>query len=86
MSGKPRSSLLTSFVQVAVVAIKNQKPCVPDSNFDQYYQGNDKELVFSTDSLRFLNKACIIKNPENDLNPDHSIKDPWSLCTVGQVE
>ncbi|XP_057722346.1 protein NRT1/ PTR FAMILY 1.2-like [Arachis stenosperma] len=83
---KPRSSLLTSFIQVAVVAMKNRKLSVPDSNFDQYYQGIDKELVFPTDSLRFLNKACIIRNPENDLNPDGSIKDPWSLCTVGQVE
>ncbi|MED6168916.1 hypothetical protein PIB30_016201 [Stylosanthes scabra] len=83
---KPRSSLLTSFVRVAVVAMKNRKLSVPDSNFDQYYQGNDKELMFPTDSLRVLNKACIIRNPESDLNPDGSIKDPWSLCTVGEVE
>ncbi|XLU64427.1 hypothetical protein S245_023636, partial [Arachis hypogaea] len=34
----------------------------------------------------FLNKACIIRNLKNDLNQNGSIKDPWSLCTVGQVE
>lgn len=33
-----------------------------------------------------MNKACIIRNPARDLNPDGSVSDPWSLCTVGQVE
>lgn len=35
---------------------------------------------------RFLNKACIIKDPENDLNTDGSTAKPWNLCTVDQVE
>lgn len=35
---------------------------------------------------RFLNKACIIRNPERDLKPDGSISNPWNLCTIGQVE
>lgn len=35
---------------------------------------------------RCLNKACIIRNPETDLNPDGSISNPWNLCKVGQVE
>ena len=33
-----------------------------------------------------MNKACIIRDPERVLNPDGSNADPWSLCTVGQVE
>ncbi|CAL5443023.1 unnamed protein product [Camellia sinensis] len=37
-------------------------------------------------AVRFLNKSCIIKNPEKDLNPDGTALDPWTLCTVQQVE
>lgn len=35
---------------------------------------------------RFLNKACVVRDPCNDLKPDGSASDPWSLCTVEQVE
>ncbi|KAK7384871.1 hypothetical protein VNO78_30574 [Psophocarpus tetragonolobus] len=82
---KPGHSLLTSFAQVVVVAVKNRRLSLPDSNFDQYYQDCDSELMVPTDSLRCLNKACI-KNPEPISNPDGSVSDPWSQCTVGQVE
>ncbi|KAB2618502.1 protein NRT1/ PTR FAMILY 1.1-like [Pyrus ussuriensis x Pyrus communis] len=30
--------------------------------------------------------ACIIRSPEKDIGPDGLAKDPWSLCTVRQVE
>ncbi|XP_014502523.1 protein NRT1/ PTR FAMILY 1.2 [Vigna radiata var. radiata] len=83
---KPGHSLLTSFVQVAVVSVKNRKLSLPESNFDQYYQDCDSELAVPTDSLRCLNKACMIKTPETLSNPDGSVSDPWSQCTVGQVE
>lgn len=33
-----------------------------------------------------MNRACVIRNPEKDLNPDGSVSDPWNLCTVQQVE
>ncbi|KAG5098302.1 hypothetical protein JHK82_048156 [Glycine max] len=84
---KPSHSLLTTFVQVAVVAVKNRKLSLPDSNFVQYYQDHDSELMVPTDSLRCLNKACI-KIPEtvSISNPDGSVSDPWSQCTVEQVE
>ncbi|ESW33535.1 hypothetical protein PHAVU_001G078000 [Phaseolus vulgaris] len=85
VKAKPGHSLLISFVQVVVVAIKNRKLCLPDS-FDQYYQECDSDLVLPTDSLRCLNKACIIRNPETVSNPDASVLDPWNQCTVGQVE
>lgn len=35
--------------------------------------------------LRFLNKACLIKDPK-DLTPEGMATKPWSLCTVKQVE
>ncbi|CAJ1972283.1 unnamed protein product [Sphenostylis stenocarpa] len=85
VKAKPGHSLLTSFVQVVVVAIKNRKLSLPDS-LDQYYHERDSDLVVPTDSLRCLNKACIIRNPEAVSKPDGSVLDPWSQCTVGQVE
>lgn len=51
---KPGHSLLTSFVQVVVVAVKNRKLSNPVYNFDQYYQDRDSELMVPTDSLRYL--------------------------------
>ncbi|KAF2304840.1 hypothetical protein GH714_039146 [Hevea brasiliensis] len=36
--------------------------------------------------LSFLNKACVIKNPEKDLDSEGLAIDPWNLCTVKQVE
>lgn len=36
--------------------------------------------------FRFLNKACFIRSPEKDIASDGSASDPWSLCTIDQVE
>ncbi|CAK8570123.1 unnamed protein product [Lathyrus sativus] len=83
---RPNESLLTNFTRVVVVAIKNRKLSLSDHGFDRYCQGCDSGLLVPTDSLRFLNKACVIRNPERDLNPDGSISNPWNLCTIGQVE
>ena len=35
---------------------------------------------------RCLNRACIVRDPQKDLNPDGSAVNPWSLCTIDQVE
>ncbi|XP_020226998.1 protein NRT1/ PTR FAMILY 1.2 [Cajanus cajan] len=83
---KPRRSILASFVQVIVVAVKNRKLSLPDCNLDHYFQDRDSDLMVPTDTLRYLNKACIIRTHETVSNPDGSVSDPWSQCTVGQVE
>ena len=36
--------------------------------------------------FRFLNKACIIRDPHQDLTDEGRASNPWSLCTVEQVE
>ncbi|RHN76777.1 putative proton-dependent oligopeptide transporter family, major facilitator superfamily [Medicago truncatula] len=82
---KPSESLLTNFARVVVVATKNRKLSLPDHDSDRYCQGHDSKLMVPTDSLRFLNKACVIRNPETDLNRD-AISNPWNLCTIEQVE
>ncbi|RDX92142.1 Protein NRT1/ PTR FAMILY 1.2, partial [Mucuna pruriens] len=38
------------------------------------------------DIYGFLNKACLIKNPLQDLTQDGRAENPWSLCTVEEVE
>ncbi|KHN41644.1 Putative peptide transporter [Glycine soja] len=43
-------------------------------------------LILFNQQTKFLNKACIIKNREKDLAYDGRPIDPWSLCTVRQVE
>ncbi|GMI82081.1 nitrate transporter 1.11, NRT1/ PTR family 1.2 [Hibiscus trionum] len=80
-------SLFTGFVQVVVVAYKNRNLTFPlPSSTGSYHHKRDSNIVAPTDKLRFLNKACIIKNPEQDVAPDGSASNPWSLCTVEQVE
>ncbi|KAK4365031.1 hypothetical protein RND71_016389 [Anisodus tanguticus] len=34
---------------------------------------------------RCLDKACIIEDPEKDINPDGFTSNPWRLCSVEQV-
>ncbi|XP_027183538.1 protein NRT1/ PTR FAMILY 1.2-like isoform X2 [Coffea eugenioides] len=43
-------------------------------------------ICLPCEKLRFSNKACIIIDPEKDLTTDGKAADPWSLCTVNQVE
>ncbi|KAK4481226.1 hypothetical protein RD792_012109 [Penstemon davidsonii] len=82
---KPNKSLLTGMVQVLVASWKNRHIGLePDRQRFHYEKGS--KLVAPTDELRFLNKACIIRNSEKDLNPDGSSSNPWTLCSVLQVE
>ncbi|KAL4368855.1 hypothetical protein GQ457_05G024310 [Hibiscus cannabinus] len=84
---KASKSLLTGFVQVVVVAYRNRNLTFPLPNSTgSYHHRRDSKIVAPTDKLRFLNKACIIKNTEQDIAPDGSASNPWSLCTVEQVE
>ncbi|PNX83859.1 putative peptide/nitrate transporter [Trifolium pratense] len=36
--------------------------------------------------FRFLNKACVIRNHEQDIAPDGTAINPWRVCTIDQVE
>ncbi|KAF5935135.1 hypothetical protein HYC85_026264 [Camellia sinensis] len=84
---KANKSLLTGFAQVMAVSWKNKHLDFPPKDSDgQYHHKKGSKLLAPAEKLRFLNKACIIKNPEKDLNPDGTALDPWTLCTVQQVE
>ncbi|XP_057455946.1 protein NRT1/ PTR FAMILY 1.2-like isoform X1 [Lotus japonicus] len=84
---KPHSSILTSLAQVTVVAYKNRKLAFPPKDSaGMYHHEKDSTLVAPSDKLRFLNKACIIKDREKDIASDGSASSTWSLCTIEQVE
>ncbi|KAK0599120.1 hypothetical protein LWI29_002566 [Acer saccharum] len=84
---KPNSNLFIGLVQVAVASYKNRHINISSQATDElYHRRKDSNLLMPTDKLRFLNKACIIRNPEQDLTPDGKASNPWSLCTIDQVE
>uniref|UniRef100_A0A2N9HND9 Major facilitator superfamily (MFS) profile domain-containing protein n=1 Tax=Fagus sylvatica TaxID=28930 RepID=A0A2N9HND9_FAGSY len=51
---KPSKSLFTGFAQVVVVAFKNRKLSLPQSNSDQYCHSHDSNFLVPTDNLRYL--------------------------------
>ncbi|XXG48039.1 hypothetical protein AAC387_Pa02g2582 [Persea americana] len=83
---EPQKSLLIGLAQVMVAAFKNRHLDFPLNKEEGYYQSIGSNLVAPTNKLRFLNKACIIRNHEKDLKHDGSSSNPWSLCSVDQVE
>ncbi|KAL5728912.1 hypothetical protein ACHQM5_001937 [Ranunculus cassubicifolius] len=84
---KAHNSLLTGLAQVPVAAFRNRHLVIPPDNSDGLYcQGRDSNFIVPSDKLSFLNKACIVKHPEEDFNDDDSVAKPWDLCTIDQVE
>ncbi|XP_028774028.1 protein NRT1/ PTR FAMILY 1.1-like [Neltuma alba] len=83
---KPEKSLLTGLVQAVVAAWKNRHATLPPKGSGDWYFLEGAKLVEPTEKLRFLNKACIIKNRVKDLDSNGTPINPWNLCTVRQVE
>ncbi|WOH03552.1 hypothetical protein DCAR_0622951 [Daucus carota subsp. sativus] len=80
-----KTSLFTSFAQVIVVLYKNRNLSLPPQDSDAWYSKKDSVLRMPSSRLRFMNKACIIRNKE-DIAPDGMAINPWNICTVDQVE
>ncbi|KAI3741669.1 hypothetical protein L1987_59343 [Smallanthus sonchifolius] len=75
-------SVLSGPIQVLIVAFKNHRiHLLPD---DRYYHSSETDQVELTDNLRFLNKACVVRDLVS--NQDSSRSDPWSVSTVENVE
>ncbi|PIN00489.1 H+/oligopeptide symporter [Handroanthus impetiginosus] len=81
-----KTSLVTGFVQVVVASFKNRHVELSDGMNYKCHCKKGSTPVFPSEKLRFLNKACIVKDPVRDLTPDGIATNPWSLCTVDQVE
>ncbi|KAL0283128.1 UNVERIFIED_CONTAM: protein NRT1/ PTR FAMILY 1.2 [Sesamum angustifolium] len=82
---KSKTSLLTGFIQV-VASYRNRRLDLKDSVNNVCHRKNGSGLVFPSENLRFLNKACIVRDPDKDLTADGRAVNPWSLCSVEQVE
>ncbi|CAO1946069.1 unnamed protein product [Urochloa humidicola] len=84
-----RSAIL-GLVQVLVASYKNRhEPLPPDTaDASAFYNkpGSKHPPRTPTRRLRFLNRACVLRNPGKELRADGSACDPWTLCTVQQVE
>ncbi|XP_054785893.1 protein NRT1/ PTR FAMILY 1.1-like [Prosopis cineraria] len=83
---KPNKNLCFGLAQVAAAAWKNRHLTLPPKGFGNWYSKDGAKLVEPTDKLRFLNKACMIRNKASDLDSNGMPMNPWSLCTVRQVE
>uniref|UniRef100_A0A1J3K4C5 Protein NRT1/ PTR FAMILY 1.2 n=1 Tax=Noccaea caerulescens TaxID=107243 RepID=A0A1J3K4C5_NOCCA len=81
-------SLFTGLAQVVVAAYVNRKLTLPDDHdsSDSYYHVKDSDLKAPSHKLRFLNKACLISNREEEIGSDGFALNPWRLCTIEKVE
>ncbi|KAH8482615.1 hypothetical protein H0E87_029896 [Populus deltoides] len=84
---KAKASWLIGFARVLVASFRKRRIELSSLDTDElYHHRKGSALVVPSERIRFLNKACVLKNPEEDLMPDGRASDPWSLCTVDQVE
>ncbi|CAI9093515.1 OLC1v1029027C4 [Oldenlandia corymbosa var. corymbosa] len=84
---KAKASFVMETVQVIVASFRNRNLKLSSSGMDiVFHQKRGSELAFPSENLRFLNKACIIRDPQQDLTADGTATKPWILCTVDQVE
>ncbi|KAL5064744.1 hypothetical protein RYX36_026481 [Vicia faba] len=84
------NSPIKSIVQVLVVAIKKRRLKLPAQHqmlslFDYLPSKCDYPKLPYTYQFRVLDKAAMI-TPQDKINPDGSPTDPWSLCSIQQVE
>ncbi|KAI4343829.1 hypothetical protein L6164_011134 [Bauhinia variegata] len=87
---KPSGSPVTSIVRVIVVAIKKRKLKLPAeypslSLFNYMPPKSMNSKLPYTCQFRCLDKAAIMTS-KDQINPDGSPIDPWSLCGMQQVE
>ncbi|WOL08771.1 protein NRT1/ PTR FAMILY 1.2 [Canna indica] len=82
-----KRSIFSEFAQVIVTAIRNRKYNLSKERLVVVeYHRKSTNIIIPSDYLRFLNKACVIKNRDEELSIDGVASDPWRLCTVEQVE
>ncbi|KAF7809185.1 protein NRT1/ PTR FAMILY 2.13-like [Senna tora] len=83
---EPKGSIFSGLAQV-LVAAKHKHHLQEDSHRVFYgpdsANGGDLKLPL-TMQFRCLNKGALME--ENDLKDDGSIRDPWRLCSVQQIE
>ncbi|XP_059433278.1 protein NRT1/ PTR FAMILY 1.2-like [Corylus avellana] len=82
---KAETSVFSACILVFVAAFRKRNLPLSATNLE-YHHGKDSSFTAPTHNLRCLNRACIISDPQKELNPDGSASNPWKLCTIEQVE
>ncbi|XP_076927180.1 protein NRT1/ PTR FAMILY 2.11-like [Bidens hawaiensis] len=86
---RPVGSPLTNNFQVLVAALKKRKLKVPTepavSLFNHFSTKSINAKLPYSNQLKFLNKAAIITLKDN-VNPDGSPGNRWTLCSIQQIE
>ncbi|GAB4862035.1 hypothetical protein Ancab_037289 [Ancistrocladus abbreviatus] len=89
---KPGGNPLSRFCKVFVAAIRNWKADVPPEGQGLYemdakvYPINGSRKMSHTEGFKFLDRAAVITETEDPVPEVNYLDDPWSLCTVTQVE
>ncbi|KAG5604402.1 hypothetical protein H5410_025894 [Solanum commersonii] len=84
---KAKESLLIGLFQAVVAAFRKRNTRLPLTDCDDYYHWSlESEVLTPSNDFRCLNRACMIEDPQRDLNPDGSASNPWNLCSLEQVE
>ncbi|KAL3513217.1 hypothetical protein ACH5RR_025934 [Cinchona calisaya] len=84
----PQGSPMTSVAQVIAVSIKKRGLKLPEQRFTLFNHIPADSINLKlpyTDQFRFLDKAAIL-TPEDQINSDGSVANPWNLCSMQQVE
>lgn len=85
-------SVILGIVQVLVVSYKNRHDPLPAEAADAscFHNKPGVRPRAPTNRLRYLNRACVLRNPSKLTNgvDDGAAcgDDPWTVCTVQQVE
>ncbi|XP_022134753.1 protein NRT1/ PTR FAMILY 2.10-like [Momordica charantia] len=86
---EPDGSPFTSVMRVLMAALKKRRLALPDQKWPSLFNHIPSNSINSslphTDQFRFLDKAAMI-TPEDKLKSDGSAADPWTLCSIQQVE
>ncbi|XP_020094715.1 protein NRT1/ PTR FAMILY 7.3-like [Ananas comosus] len=89
---KPGGNPLTRVSQVIVAAVRNWKVRVPPQE-EKLYEVDAKHCainggrkILHTPDFRFLDRAAVVTYPESPSQDEHRPSQPWSLCTITQVE
>ncbi|XP_022137619.1 protein NRT1/ PTR FAMILY 2.8 [Momordica charantia] len=85
---EPRGSIFSDMVRVITAACRKRRHSVSSHSFYDPPMADslDGEKMAHTDRYKWLDKAAIIVNPDEELDEQGKPKNPWRLCSLQQVE
>ncbi|XP_038894640.1 protein NRT1/ PTR FAMILY 2.8 [Benincasa hispida] len=85
---EPRGSMFTDMSRVIIAACRRRKHSVSSYSFydPPMEDSSCGEKLIHTERFKWLDRAAIIVNPEEELDEQGKPKNPWRLCSLQQVE